>query len=162
MKVLELASPPRASIVVKDCAKACIRSTYQFLFENCYDLYAREYETDNDKQKEDESEKGPSPYNLDFWTKLITLVVSVIEEDKNIYSPILNQFPTELNIGHLSIDTMWTLYSNDIKYALEEHEQHRYCPSPVYMNFHFKIKGFYNTYCKEVPLLAKLTPEYPM
>lgn len=94
MKVLELASPPRASTVVKDCAKACIQSTYKFLFENCYDLYQREFQNEAEKEKQDEKdrERGPSQTNnLDFWTKLITLIVSVIEEDKNIYSPILNQ-----------------------------------------------------------------------
>lgn len=185
MKVLELASPPRASTVVKDCAKACIQATYKFLFENCFDLYQREFQSEADKAKEDDQdrERGPSLINnLNFWTKLITLIVSVVEEDKNIYSPILNQyvllcyiccplvifcsalirFPQELNIGHLSIETMWFFYSNDIKYALEEHEQHRLCVSLVYMNFHFKIKWFYNTYCKEVPAYKNAIPEYPM
>ena len=80
----------------------------------------------------------------------------------NLSTNFFHRFPAELNIGHLSIETMWSLFSVDIKYALEEHEQHRLCPSPVYMNFHFKIKWFYNTYCKEVPAFKKAIPEYPM
>lgn len=93
------------------------RSTYQFLFENTYELYSREFQTDPSEPKRDPDDHGPRLDSVDFWHKLIALIVSVIEEDKNSYGPVLNQFPQELNIGQvkpLSTDTVYGYIKNRI------------------------------------------------
>lgn len=197
MKVQELPSPPRASSVVKDCATACLKSTYQCLFDGlCVELYKGSTQQQDDQKKRlgnsstgGQSGNGPNdnevnsngpqdqaggsdaqakqqpdenaPLSLEFWHQLIMLIVSVIEEDKNSYAPVLNQFPQELNIGHLSAYTMWTLFAMEMKYSLEGHEQERSFKSNEYMNLHFRVKWFYNTYCKDVPQLKDKVPEYP-
>ncbi|CAC5380797.1 UNC13A_B_C [Mytilus coruscus] len=161
MKVQELPSPPRASTVVKDCVIACIKSTYQFLFDNCYELYQREFQEGNPSESVNIDQEGPSAHSLEFWRKLIALIVSVIEEDRKCYTPVLNQFPSELNVGQVSASNMWTLFAQDACYALQVHEKERTCKSSEYMNLHFQVKQLYNKYVNDVPQFKGDIPEYP-
>lgn len=101
MKVLELTSPPRASNVVRECAKACMQATYQLIFESCCE------------------DGGPRNDSVKFWFDFLDFMMRVIEEDKTIYTPVLNQFPQELNVGVLSSSTLWELYRTDLHMALE-------------------------------------------
>ncbi|CAH8443658.1 unnamed protein product [Schistosoma rodhaini] len=158
MKVQELTSPPRASQVVKECARACMQSTYQFIYENVNEVYSKQFQ-----ETVTQDEGAPSLKSLVFWHRLITLLVSVIDEDNTTYAAVINQFPQEVNMGHISALCMWERLSEDIQIALEvhAHTDTRYCKSSDYMNLFFKLKWFYNKHVALIPSQKVIIPEYP-
>ncbi|PAA70914.1 hypothetical protein BOX15_Mlig034388g1 [Macrostomum lignano] len=166
LKVQDVGSVPRAGSVLKECALNCLKTTYQFLFENCNELHQREFPAAAaaaaTEGASESAKSGPSPDSLDFWHRLIELVVSVIEEDRNSYAPVLNQFPQEVHIGQLSASAMWDHFSQDLMYALQEHEEKRPCKTSEYMNLLFKVKWLYNKYVADAPPHKGSVPGYPL
>ena len=67
-------------------------------------------QVDPNEAKRDAEDTGPRLDDLEFWHKLIALITSVIEEDKNSYGPVLNQFPQELNIGQVIEEKIWFFF----------------------------------------------------
>ncbi|CAF3821595.1 unnamed protein product [Rotaria sp. Silwood1] len=182
MKIQGLSSPPRASTVVKDCVKNCISYTYNFLFANCDEVYKRESKqqtnpTENHHELNDDGTQissidkttthgvGSSLKSLQFWHKLIYLLTCIISEDRERYSLVLNQFSSELNVGHISADTLWNLLSADLKDELQEHDripaERSAMKSDDYMTLHFTVKEFYDTSVKIIPEAKNTVPEYP-
>eukprot|EP00112_Aurelia_sp_Birch-Aquarium-sp1_P008157 Seg1895.4 transcript_id=Seg1895.4/GoldUCD/mRNA.D3Y31 product="Protein unc-13 B" protein_id=Seg1895.4/GoldUCD/D3Y31 len=155
MKVLEQASPPRAAHVVTECVKNCLSSNYKYIYSNCMVLS----DTDDNGNR---SPKDPEVAirNLDFWLKLIRLVVGVIEEDNTVYKNILNQFPADFDVGEVSAYNMWQFFLADLAEFLEEQKKHESLTNKDYMNLYFKVKGLYQTHIKDCPEYEEEMPEY--
>ncbi|KAM7449666.1 Protein unc-13 B [Porites harrisoni] len=159
MKVLSQ-RPTRTAEIVRECVKNCMKGSYAYVYANCAELYDRELASESSSLDPNLPQAGPK--SLDFWPKLISLVVSVIEEDKVVYTHVLNQFPTELNVGEVSAQVFWNLFSADLQDMLKEHslrQQSRWS-SADYMNLHFKVKWFYNEYASQCAENRGKVPDY--
>ncbi|KAM3188267.1 hypothetical protein ACTXT7_000666 [Hymenolepis weldensis] len=136
LKVQELAAPPRTLQVLRECIRACMKATYECLSDNVQALYGGNFQdganaaattTQGEKSGNvaDSCQCDIDPVlgvrSLSYWHKLISLMVSVIEDDKKHYAPVLNQFPQDINLGDLSAEMMWSLLAEDISVGLAQH-----------------------------------------
>lgn len=104
---------------------------------------------------------GEPDKSVEFLKDLLDLTMRMIEEDKSIYTPVLNQFPQELNVGELSAETLWLAYRDDLKVALSEHAATKVCKTSDYMNLYFRVKSFYKNYVEKLPNFSSAIPEFP-
>ena len=88
--------------------QACLRSTYQFLFDNCYELYQREF-SDGKGGKKKPDETGPSLHNLDFWTQIISLGKKGDEIGPSLHN--LNFWTQNISLGKKG-DEIWPSLHN--------------------------------------------------
>jgi len=128
-QVQDLASPPRTSDVVKDCVKACLKSTYQFLFDNCCELYQREFQTDSEPEPSSDAsdeDQGPSSMSsLEYWHQLIALVASIIDEDQTSYTPVFNQsVQFASSVRSFSVDYSGSLAATQTDYYYHHHHHY--------------------------------------
>ncbi|TNN15312.1 Protein unc-13A isoform 1 [Schistosoma japonicum] len=138
LKVQELSSPPRTGQILRECIEACIHATYQCLCENVHDLYGKSLQATNTEAETAESvsdninsgtgqsingelDQMDGTRSLTYWHRLITLVVSVLEDDRRHYAPVLNQFPHEINLGDMSAEMIWKCLSDDLANGLAQH-----------------------------------------
>ncbi|KAL5961093.1 hypothetical protein TSMEX_011189 [Taenia solium] len=133
LKVQELAAPPRTLQVLRECIRACMKATYECLSDNVQALYGGNFQNDSthaaalstSEKCSAETQGDIDPVlgvrSLSYWHKLISLMVSVIEDDRKHYAPVLSQFPQDINLGDLSAEMMWNLLAEDISVGLAQH-----------------------------------------
>ncbi|ESN98828.1 hypothetical protein HELRODRAFT_162287 [Helobdella robusta] len=165
-KVQELSSPLKVSVIISDCVKACITSSYQHIFNNCIELYAKEFESDStnadhghnnstqeqQQKQQQQTDEGPGcTKHLSFWMKLIMLMILTIDEDINVYSNVFDQFFDDLNVGNISAVTQWQLFCQDLKFLLEDHCKETHCATSDYVNLHNRVNSFYDKFIAVLP-----------
>ncbi|KAI0982003.1 hypothetical protein GJ496_000456 [Pomphorhynchus laevis] len=118
LKVQDVANAKKTSSIVKDCIIVCIKQTYNYIFANCNDLstltclnsaertsessklsniaktkdatFSKEHaqaESHNVQCDQDELTAN----DITLWSKLITLLQTIIEENQKVYSIYINQ-----------------------------------------------------------------------
>ena len=146
--ILGISSIP-AIQVVQECIRACMKSSYNFIFNNCDKMMSdhtgkeKQSESDqggkqtattsddelgvknannNESSRNSESPfKGPSMQNLDFWMSLVGFVAQIMNEVKSHYTSGFNQFNGDLDISALASCFLFELMQNDIHDAMVEH-----------------------------------------
>uniref|UniRef100_A0A1I8JH84 MHD1 domain-containing protein n=1 Tax=Macrostomum lignano TaxID=282301 RepID=A0A1I8JH84_9PLAT len=119
LKVQQSANAPRAAAVLRDCARNCLRATYGFVRDNCPQLSG----CSSSSSASSSGAAELNPDSLNFWHRMVELVAAVIDEDRAVYAPVLNQFPQQFQLSELSAIVLWELLCEDLDAVLKQRRQ---------------------------------------
>ncbi|XP_039269430.2 protein unc-13 homolog B-like isoform X2 [Styela clava] len=144
VKVLNMKA--ESDSIIGECCRQCMQKSYEYMFENCNDMYADYLESTSEAppENDDKPDCGKTD-SLEYWMRLSTLLTQIFDEDKTSYAPIFQQ-NSNVQLFDISVQTLWSLFSEDLEKALSLHSAHTECQSKEFMNLQFKIKWIYNEY----------------
>ena len=153
-KVLEYKVTQRSSDVVKQCVNNCLDSNFSFMLNNCMQSCVK------DHRETEGFESHAVCQDLDYWLKLIQFVAGVIEEDKTVYSKILNHFPSDLDLDMLSATRLWHSLIMTLQEFLNKQENTTGWANTDYISLYFKMKGLFNQHVSDLSKYENAEPEY--
>lgn len=142
-------------VILSNCCKQCMQTTYGYVFENCNEMYAEMKSTSEAPPEETNEESTDS---LEYWMRLLELMADTMEEDKGSYSPIF-ELTSGVVLCAVTCEEFWKLFCEDLQKVLSAQTQsHSNYTADDFMNLQFRVKGIYNEYPMKMSTKDKCPP----